>query len=86
MARRLFSPFLLLLDAKNRLSISEMVSAQSLQKVWSKLKKKRPYVDNKTGSRHFKGTVPNIFMRKSIILRLMRGIPTIFDPLPVFRQ
>ena len=41
-ARRLFSPFPLLLDAKNRLSISEMVSAQSLQKVWVVLKKKLP--------------------------------------------
>ena len=34
-----FSPFPLLLDAKNRLSISEMVSAQCLQKVWVVLKK-----------------------------------------------
>ena len=41
-ARRNISPFLHLLDAKNRLSISEMVSAQSLQKVWVLLKKKLP--------------------------------------------
>ena len=44
-----FSPFLPLLDAKNRLSISEMVSAQCLQKVWVVLKKNylrgiNPYV------------------------------------------
>ena len=39
-ARRNISLFLLLLNAKNRLSISEMVSAQSLQKVWVLLKKK----------------------------------------------
>ena len=44
MARREFSAFLLLLNAKNRLSISEMVSAQCLQKVWAKLKKKWPYI------------------------------------------
>ena len=41
-ARREFSPFLLLLVAENRLSISEMVSAQYLQKVWAHLKKKLP--------------------------------------------
>ena len=33
------SPFLLLLDAKNRLSISELVSAECPKKVWVKLKK-----------------------------------------------
>ena len=38
-ARRLFSSFPLLWAAKNRLTISEMVSAQSLQKVWVPLKK-----------------------------------------------
>ena len=37
--RQMFSPFSLLLDAKNRLSISEMVSTQYLQKVWAVLKK-----------------------------------------------
>ena len=43
------------------------------------------FFDNKTGTRHFKGMVPNIFIKKTRILRRMRGIPTIFVRLPVYR-
>ena len=43
-ARRLFSSFALLFDAKSRLLISEMVSSESVQKVWADLKKKLPYL------------------------------------------
>ena len=39
-ARRDIAPFLLLLVTKNCLSISEMVSSESAQKVWAVLKKK----------------------------------------------
>ena len=39
------SSFPLLSAPKNRLSISEMVSAQYLQKVWAHLKKKLPKLD-----------------------------------------
>ena len=41
-SRRLFSSFPLLSDAKSRLLISEMVSSESVQKVWALLKKKLP--------------------------------------------
>ena len=41
---------------------------------------------NKTGSRHFQGIVPNIFIRKSTILRRIRGLSIIFGVLPVFND
>ena len=47
-ARRLFPSFPLLLDEKSRLLISEMVSSESVQKVWALLKKVtfRPTIRN----------------------------------------
>ena len=44
------------------------------------------FFDDETGSRHFQGIVPNIFIRKSTILRRMRGLLTIFGVLPVFND
>ena len=38
---------------------------------------------DKTGSGHFQGIVPNIFIRKSTIPRQIRGLSTIFEVLPV---
>ena len=38
---------------------------------------------DKTGSGHFQGIVPNIFIRKSTIPRRIRGLSTIFGVLPV---
>ena len=37
------------------------------------------FEDDKTGSWHFQGMVPNIFIRKSIIVRQKRGLTTIFE-------
>ena len=42
------------------------------------------FFDDETGSRHFQGIVPNIFIRKSTILRRIRGLSAIFGVLPVF--
>ena len=41
------------------------------------------FSDDKTGSGHFQGIVPNIFIRKSTIARRKKGLSTIFEVLPV---
>ena len=47
------------------------------------------FSDDKTGIWHFQGIVPNIFMRKSIVPRRIRGLSTIlayFRFLTIFRR
>ena len=44
------------------------------------------FSDDKTGSGHLQGIVPNMFIRKSTISRRIRGLSTIFGVLPVFND